>query len=121
MEEGRGKREEGRGTAKLWLALGAVAVAVVAIAVWWVVAKSGEAESGSLQRERHAPSRIVDAASAGKRTATVGRGVPSAPESQEGEVSRRFGLSRNSVSQIKTRIEKRIIAAGREMIAKEGL
>ena len=36
------------------------------------------------------------------------------------EVARKFGLSRNSVSQIKTRIEKRIVAAGREMIAKEG-
>ena len=36
-------------------------------------------------------------------------------------VAKRFGLSRNSVSQIKTRIEKRIVAAGREMIAKEGL
>lgn len=36
------------------------------------------------------------------------------------EVAKRFGLSRNSVSQIKTRIEKRIVAAGREMIAKEG-
>ena len=38
-----------------------------------------------------------------------------------GEVAKKFSLSRNSVSQIKTRIEKRIIAAGREMIAKEGL
>ena len=38
-----------------------------------------------------------------------------------GEVARKFGLSRNSVSQIKTRIEKRIVAAGREMIEKEGL
>ena len=38
-----------------------------------------------------------------------------------GAVAKKFGLSRNSVSQIKTRIEKRIIAAGREMIAKEGL
>ena len=37
-----------------------------------------------------------------------------------GEVAKKFGLSRNSVSQIKTRIEKRIVAAGREMIAKEG-
>ena len=37
------------------------------------------------------------------------------------EVAKKFGLSRNLVSQIKTRIEKRIIAAGREMIAKEGL
>ena len=36
-------------------------------------------------------------------------------------VAKRFGLSRNSVSQIKTRIEKRIVAAGREMIEKEGL
>lgn len=37
-----------------------------------------------------------------------------------GEVAKKFGISRNFVSQIKTRIEKRIIAAGREMIAKEG-
>ena len=37
------------------------------------------------------------------------------------EVAKKFGLSRNSVSQIKTRIEKRIVAAGREMIEKEGL
>ena len=36
-------------------------------------------------------------------------------------VARKFGIPRNSVSQIKTRIEKRIIAAGREMIAKEEL
>ena len=38
-----------------------------------------------------------------------------------GEVAKKFGLSRNSVSQIKTRIEKRIVAAGQAMIAKEGL
>ena len=38
-----------------------------------------------------------------------------------GEVAKKFGLSRNSVSQIKTRIERRIVAAGREMIAKEEL
>ena len=38
-----------------------------------------------------------------------------------GEVARKFGLSRNSVSQIKTRIEKRIVSVGREMISKEGL
>lgn len=37
------------------------------------------------------------------------------------DVAKRFCISRNSVSQIKTRIEKRIIVAGREMIAKEGL
>ena len=37
------------------------------------------------------------------------------------EVAKKFGLSRNSVSQIKTRIEKRIVAVGREMISKEGL
>lgn len=35
------------------------------------------------------------------------------------DVARRFGISRNSVSQIKTRIERRIIAAGKEMIGKE--
>ena len=38
-----------------------------------------------------------------------------------GEVAKKFGISRNFVSQIKTRIEKRIIAAGQEMIAKEGM
>lgn len=37
------------------------------------------------------------------------------------EVAKRFAISRNSVSQIKTRIDKRIVAAGREMISKEGL
>ena len=35
------------------------------------------------------------------------------------EVAREFGLTRNNVSQIKTRIDKRIVAAGREMIAGE--
>ena len=34
-----------------------------------------------------------------------------------GEVAAEFGLSRNSVSQIKTRIEKRIVAVGRELVA----
>ena len=34
-------------------------------------------------------------------------------------VAREFGLSRNSVSQIKTRIEKRIVAVGRSFIAGE--
>ena len=34
-------------------------------------------------------------------------------------VAAKFGLSRNAVSQIKSRIEKRIIAAGRAMIEKE--
>ena len=36
-----------------------------------------------------------------------------------GEVARKFGISRNYVSQIKTRIDKRIVAAGREMIGRE--
>ncbi len=34
-------------------------------------------------------------------------------------VAKRFGISRNFVSQIKTRIDKRIVAVGREMIAGE--
>ena len=34
-----------------------------------------------------------------------------------GEVAAEFGLSRNSVSQIKTRIERRIVAVGRELVA----
>ena len=38
-----------------------------------------------------------------------------------GEVAKKFGISRNFVSQIKTRIEKRIVAAGQAMIAKEGM
>ena len=38
-----------------------------------------------------------------------------------GEVAKKFGIPRNSVSQIKTRIEKRIVAVGQAMIAKEGL
>ena len=36
-------------------------------------------------------------------------------------VAKKFGISRNFVSQIKTRIDRRIVAAGKEMIAKEGL
>jgi len=36
-------------------------------------------------------------------------------------VAERFGISRNFVSQIKTRIDKRIVATGREMIGKECL
>lgn len=34
-----------------------------------------------------------------------------------GEVAAKFRLSRNSVSQIKTRIQKRIVAVGRELVA----
>lgn len=37
-----------------------------------------------------------------------------------GEVSAEFHLSRNMVSQIKTRIEKRIVAVGRELVADMG-
>ena len=33
------------------------------------------------------------------------------------EVAAQFKLSRNSVSQIKTRIDKRIVAVGRELVA----
>ena len=36
------------------------------------------------------------------------------------EVSKRFGISRNSVSQIKTRVDRRIVAAGREMVENAG-
>lgn len=35
------------------------------------------------------------------------------------EVAAEFGLSRNAVSQIKTRIDKRIVAVGRQMISSE--
>ena len=45
---------------------GAALVIVAAIAVWWVVAKRGEAESFPLRQEERAPSRIADAASADK-------------------------------------------------------
>ena len=37
------------------------------------------------------------------------------------DVAKEFGISRNSVSQIKTRIDKRIVAFGRELVAKEQL
>ena len=36
-----------------------------------------------------------------------------------GEVAAAFGISRNSVSQIKTRIDKRIVAVGQSMLADE--
>lgn len=36
-----------------------------------------------------------------------------------GEVAEKFGVSRNSVSQIKTRIERRIVAFGRELAERE--
>ena len=36
-----------------------------------------------------------------------------------GEVAERFGVSRNSVSQIKTRVERRIVAFGRELAGRE--
>jgi len=35
-----------------------------------------------------------------------------------GEVAKEFGLPRNSVSQIKTRIDKRIVAVGRELVSR---
>ena len=35
-----------------------------------------------------------------------------------GEVAKEFGISRNSVSQIKTRIDKRIVAVGRELVSR---
>lgn len=38
-----------------------------------------------------------------------------------GEVAKEFGISRNYVSQIKIRIDRRIVACGRELIAKEEL
>ncbi len=36
------------------------------------------------------------------------------------EVAKRFGISRNFVSQIKTRVDRRIVAAGREMVENAG-
>ena len=38
-----------------------------------------------------------------------------------GSVAKRFGISRNLVSQIKTRIDRRIVATGREMVENAGL
>ena len=37
-----------------------------------------------------------------------------------GAVAKRFGISRNLVSQIKTRVDRRIVAAGREMVENAG-
>ena len=36
------------------------------------------------------------------------------------EVAKRFGISRNLVSQIKIRVDRRIVAAGREMVENTG-
>lgn len=38
-----------------------------------------------------------------------------------GAVAKRFGISRNLVSQIKTRVDRRIVAAGREMVENAGI
>ena len=38
-----------------------------------------------------------------------------------GEVAKEFGISRNYVSQIKVRIDRRIVAVGRELVGKESL
>ena len=38
-----------------------------------------------------------------------------------GSVAKRFGIARNLVSQIKTRVDKRIVAVGREMVENAGL
>jgi DNA-directed RNA polymerase specialized sigma subunit len=37
------------------------------------------------------------------------------------DVARKYSLSRNHVSQIKTRIERRIVAVGRELLSNSGL
>ena len=38
-----------------------------------------------------------------------------------GAVARRFGITRNLVSQIKTRVDRRIVTAGREMVENAGM
>jgi transposase-like protein len=35
------------------------------------------------------------------------------------QVAKKFGMSKNSVSQVKTRIERRIVAFGRELVERE--
>ena len=57
MEEGRGKREEGRGT--LWLALAAVAIAAIVVVA--LVFKNGEAVSRPLEQKETSTSRIAEA------------------------------------------------------------
>ena len=56
-DEGRGKREEGRG--KLWLALAAVAVVAIIVAAF--VFKNGEAVSRPLEQKETSASRIAEA------------------------------------------------------------
>ena len=64
-EEGSGKRDQGSGTVKPWLALAVVAVAAVIVAAF--VLKNGESESLPLQQEERAStSRIADAAEGGR-------------------------------------------------------
>ena len=62
-------------------------VVLVTLAIWWVATKSGEAVLRPLQEEEHAQSRIVDAASTGKRTVETGRGSLAAPRLEEDEAS----------------------------------
>ena len=84
-EEGRGKRKEGRGNAKLWLALAAVAVAVVII-VGGVILNAPQPQSNETALENGCGGLRTSRPTT-ERTATVGRVVPNAPQSQEDEVS----------------------------------
>ena len=82
MEGGRGKREQGTGKAKLWLALAAVAVGIVFAVLLLTRQDAASTVDAASRRVGEETSRPTD-----ERTATVGRVVPNAPQSQEDEVS----------------------------------
>ena len=81
-EEGRGKREEGKAKAYLWLVLAAVAVAVVMVGRVILNAPQPQLNETALEDSSGARGTARPTT-----TTPVGRGVPSAPQSQEDETS----------------------------------
>ena len=79
---GSGIRDQGSGKVKLWLALAVVAVGVVIVVLLLTRQDAASTVNAVSRRVGEEANRLAD-----ERTVTVGRGVPAAPESQEGEAS----------------------------------
>ena len=95
-------RERGRGKVKLGLALVAVAVGVVIVVLLLTRQDAASTVNAVSRRVGEGTSRLADV-----RTATVGRGVPAAPESQEGEASSGDDSEPRSEEEPQTEEEKR--------------
>ena len=101
-------REEGRGKAKLWLMLAAVAVAVVVVVmVGGVILNAPQPQSNETALEDGCGGLRTSRPTT-ERTATVGRAVPRAPQSQEGEAMSSDDLGPNNDPQ--TEEEKQVNA-----------